>query len=58
MGKYNKAIAGLITALLTIFVSAYGETLGLPPDWPETMTTLLIPLVVYFVPNKQDKPDA
>lgn len=49
---YNKAIVAGIGMLVTILFNLYGERLGLPADWPETMTAVLTPLLVALIPNK------
>lgn len=57
MERYNKAIAALVGSIATILFAAYGEQLGLPPTWPETITAAVTPLIVYLIPNRAAQPD-
>lgn len=51
MNKYNKAIVAVIGAAATLAFDSFGQAWGLPPDWPETVTAVLTPIAVYFLPN-------
>ena len=52
MTKYNKAIASLMLAVATGVFMKWGEDLGLPADWPETVTLVLSPIAVCWLANK------
>ena len=53
MAKFNKFIIAVIGAAATLIFDQYGVDWGLPPDWPETVTAVLTPILVYFVPNQE-----
>lgn len=51
--QLDKAIAAFIMALLSILNLLFGINLGLSPETVSAIITALIPLIVYFVPNKK-----
>ena len=51
MKRYSKAFAAVIGTILTIVFNQWGAEIGLPADWPATMTAALTPLAVLMVPN-------
>lgn len=53
MAKFNKFIIAVIGAAATLVFDRYGMDWGLPPDWPETVTAVLTPVLVYAVPNQE-----
>ena len=53
MSKYAKAIVGAIGMGATVLLDLYGDQLGLPADWPQTLTAVATPIAVYFFPNTE-----
>lgn len=51
MSKYSKAIVAVVGVGATLFFDAYGQQIGLPADWPETVTAMLTPVAVWLFPN-------
>ncbi len=52
MGTIAKFIIAVIGMGATLVFDKYGVAWGLPADWPETVTAILTPVAVYFMPNR------
>lgn len=57
MGPYRKGIVALTGGVLTAVAAIWGDSLGLPDNWPETALAVVTPLLVYLVPNDPQRWD-
>lgn len=49
----DKALVGLIMAVVFIANNVFGINLGIGEDLVNTVAGILTPILVYFVPNKK-----
>lgn len=53
MAQYNKFIIAIVGAVATMIFDRYGMAWGLPADWPQTVTAVVTPILVYVIPNQE-----